>query len=195
MLYKIALFTHVLGAIGLFVGISIIFAGLFGMRRARTVEQFREWAGLARSIGKFIPVAALVVLIPGIYMVITVWHWQTAWADVALASVLVIFVLGPAGIGPRIEALRNAAWTAPGGFVPRSLRLQTLDPVLWTLVYIFIAIALGILLLMTSKPALVEAIIIIGVAIILGLVCALPIWRAQQTHGNISQHPEMIERP
>lgn len=194
MLYQMALFVHVLGAIGLFVGIGIIFAGLSGMRRARTVEQFREWAGLARGTGKFIPVAALVVLIPGIYMVMTVWHWQAAWADVALASVLLIFALGPAGIGPRVEALYNAARIAPAGLVPRSLRLQVLDPVLWTLVYLFTAIALGILLLMTSKPALLEALIIICIAAILGLACALPIWRAQQTRGDIPQQPEMIER-
>jgi len=196
MLYKVALFIHILGAISLFVGVSIVLVSMLGMRRAKTVEAFREWSALVSSSGKIMPGAALLLIISGIYMLLTVWHWQTAWADVALASVLLIFVLGPTFIGPRLMALHNAASIAPDGRVPRPLRLQTLDPILWTMVYVLTTIALGILLLMIGKPTLVGAIITIGIAIILGPACALPIWQAKQAFKDVTQQQtEKIEQP
>jgi len=48
-------------------------------------------------------------------------------------------------------------------------------PLLWIAIQTRVAIALGIVFLMTVKPDLSRSLLTIGVAIVLGLVSALPI--------------------
>ena len=50
------------------------------------------------------------------------------------------------------------------------------DPFLWASIQTRVVVALGIVFLMTVKPGLEEALLTIGVAIILGLVSAWPMW-------------------
>lgn len=52
MWYTVALFVHILGAIGLFVAVSLIVIALVHMRKAVTLEQVREWAAVAQLAGK-----------------------------------------------------------------------------------------------------------------------------------------------
>jgi hypothetical protein len=49
-----------------------------------------------------------------------------------------------------------------------------MSPLLWLAIQTRVAIALGIVLLMSVKPALSGSLLTIGVAIVLGLVSTLP---------------------
>jgi hypothetical protein len=57
-----------------------------------------------------------------------------------------------------------------------TFRQQLGDPLLWTSIQTRAAIALGIVFLMTVKPGLGEALLTIGLALVLGLALALPAW-------------------
>ena len=181
MLYRIVLFAHIIGALSLFVGVAGIVVGMYGMRKAKTVKQFREWSWLACTTDKAMPFIALLVVVPGIYLVSTSWGWQTAWADVALGTFLAIVALGPVFIGPRLVRLKKTAQAAEqDALVSPELRSYILDPLLWTIVAIFMTVVFSIVFLMTVKPSLVGALATVGIAVMLGFVCALPAGRVKQ---------------
>ena len=75
-LYSIALFLHVVGALLLFVTLTVEGVALLLVRRAATAEAAEGAAavlGLNRIVG---PLSALGVLIPGLYMTATSWGWR-----------------------------------------------------------------------------------------------------------------------
>src|SRR5438309_966081 len=86
-LYAIALFIHIVGALLLFVLLTIEAVGL----RAGIAA-----APINRVLG---PISALAVLVPGFYMVATQWGWK-GWIGVGITSWVLIAVGGAfTGIG------------------------------------------------------------------------------------------------
>ena len=51
-------------------------------------------------------------------------------------------------------------------------------------VYMLVMLVLGIVYLMTAKPALGGSLLVMGVAVILGLVISLPGWRIGRACGR-----------
>ena len=80
-LYAIALFIHIVGALLLFVLLTIEGVGL----RAGIAA-----APINRVLG---PISALAVLVPGFYMVATQWGWK-GWIGVGITSWVLIAVGG-----------------------------------------------------------------------------------------------------
>src|SRR3984893_16297219 len=105
-LYSIALFLHILGAMLLFVTLTVEGVALLQLRRAETIEAAAGAGGLLRLNRRIVPLSALGGLSPGLYMSATSWGW-VAWIVVALASWVVIAVLGAVN-GIRILALEGS---------------------------------------------------------------------------------------
>jgi hypothetical protein len=168
MVYHIALFLHVFGALAMFAAAGVVLTGTALLRHAQTVEQLRERAALASSVDKLFPVIIVVILVPAIYMVFAAWSWTTAWIDTALVLLLLMLPLGPAINGRRLEAIHRAAQAAPSGPLSATLRTQRDDPVLWTSLCIFIGGTSGIVFLMTVKPDLPGSLATVVVALLLG---------------------------
>ena len=181
LLYRIVLFAHIIGALSLFVGVAGIVVGMYGMRKAKTIKQFREWSWLASTTDKAMPFIALLVVVPGVYMVFTVWGWHTAWADVALGTFILLIVSGIVFIGPRLAMFKKAVQGAEqDALVSPELRAHILNPFLWTIVSIFVTVVVSIVFLMAVKPDLVGSLATVSIAIIVGFICALPIGRVKQ---------------
>lgn len=173
MVYHIALFVHVFGAMAMFAAAGVVLTGTALLRRAQTVEQLRERAALANSVDKLFPFIILVILAPAIYMVFTTWGWTTAWIDIALMILLLMLPLGPAINGRRLDAIHRAAQAAPSGPLSAALRVQRDDPVLWTSICVFIGGTSGIVFLMTVKPDLPGSLGTVGVALLFGFSVGL----------------------
>ncbi len=105
-LYSIALFLHVVGALLLFVTITVEGVALRQLHRALTTESAQGAAVLLRLNRMVGPLSAIGVLIPGLYMTATNWG-LVAWIVVALVSWAVIAVLGAVN-GIRILALERS---------------------------------------------------------------------------------------
>jgi hypothetical protein len=116
MLYSIALFLHIVGALLLFVTLTVEGIALRQLRRAATIEAARGAAALLRLNRIVGPLSALAVLIPGLYMMATNWGW-VAWIVVGLVSWLAIAMLGAVN-GIRILALDGPC--RPGSGIQRS---------------------------------------------------------------------------
>jgi hypothetical protein len=94
------------GALLLFVTLTVEGVALRQVRRAATTEAAQGAAALLRLNRIVGPLSALGVLVPGMYMTATSWGW-VAWIVVALVSWLAIAVLGAVN-GIRIVALERS---------------------------------------------------------------------------------------
>lgn len=171
--YSIALFLHIVGALGFFVALGLEWISLRHLRRATTAEQVREWMRVPNKMGRLGMIAMLTLLGAGFYMMVTAWG-GVAWITVTLGALVLMILLGMVITGRRMAAIGRMVNTARG---PLSPTLQPLlhDPVLWVSMQTRVAIALGIVFLMTVKPDLGGSLLTIGVAIVLGLASALPL--------------------
>jgi hypothetical protein len=188
--YSLALFFHVLGALGVFVALGLEWTSLRQMRRATTAEQVREWMRVSRGAGRVGMAAMLMLLVSGFYMMATVWG-GVPWITVALGAIILLVVLGVALSGPRMAAIRRAV-SVEHGPVSATLHHLSHHPLLWISIQTRGAIALGIVFLMTVKPELSEALLTIGVAIVLGLAAALPIAGRERAHKESAERPDDV---
>ena len=170
-----------LGAIGLFIAISLFLVSVLRIRQAQTVEQLRDWVSLAGKAGQSIGGSSIVLVIPAIYMVLTVWGFATPWILASMIVFVLTWVLGPAIGGRHAEAILQAAQAAPPGPIPSALRAQTSSPTLWLSEVIRVAFLIGVVFLMTNKPGLVGTLIALGAALVLGMLCVLFFWRIQRS--------------
>jgi hypothetical protein len=135
-LYSIALFTHIVGAILVFVLLTIEGLGLrFGF----------DYAQLNRVLG---PVSALLILVPGLYMMAAEWGWA-GWIITGIASYVLI-----AGVG---------AYT--GISVMRGRMNRRTAVVSWL---VRIGMALGVAFVMTVKPSLLISVAAVVAGAVLG---------------------------
>jgi hypothetical protein len=134
-LYSIALFIHIVGALLLFVLLTIEGIALRqGFRAAR----------LNRVLG---PVSALTILVPGVYMTVSQWGWK-GWIVVSITAWVLIAVAGAAtGIGllaGRLNARAAAAsWSIRVGMSLGVVFVMTVKP---ELLLAMIAVAAGVAL-------------------------------------------------
>jgi hypothetical protein len=177
-LYALALFVHIVGVLGLFMGIGLQWIIVQRLSQAQTVAQVREGTSMVAIQERLWPTAALLILLAGIYMTVTAWGWRTPWIDVSLAALIVQGAVAGALINRRLKAIHTgiAATEAPAGAFPPGLKRQIADPVLRAAVQINAIMGLGVVFLMTTKPGLVGSLITLAVALLLGIVTGRVFW-------------------
>jgi hypothetical protein len=164
--YSIALFLHIVGALGLFAGISLEQAGLRRLRRASTTATLREWLTVMRARRRVEGPAGLVLLVTGVYMVSTSWGRQ-AWISLALVGLVVIALLGALLTGRIVNALMTAL-PPDDRPIPPALRQRIGSPLLRTGAALRATLALGIVFNMAVKPDAPLAVLTLVAALILG---------------------------
>jgi hypothetical protein len=169
--YSIALFLHIVGALGFFVALALEWTGLSQIRSAMTLEQVRAWMGVLKNVRKVGFVSMLTTVVTGIYMMARFWGSE-AWIIVTIGSLVLIIALAQAVTAPRMAAIGKALVTGKG---PLSNNFHSLanQSLLWISVQTRIAIALGVIFLKIAKPDFVGSLLTIIVAIVLGLASTL----------------------
>src|SRR4030088_2875417 len=119
-IYSIALFLHIVGALLLFVLLTI--EGI-ALRQGFTA------ARMNRTLG---PISALTILFPGLYMTATQWGWK-GWIVVSLTAWILIAVGGAAtGISLLTGRLTTrgaaASWSIRVGMALGVVFLMTVKP-------------------------------------------------------------------
>jgi hypothetical protein len=179
-LYSIALFLHVVGALGLFVAMALEWASLQQLQRVTTVEELGKWfksSGPMRGIGG---ISMLIILVAGIYMAIVAWG-GAQWISVAFISMIVMAGIGGVINSMRMRAIRKGM-EGQSGPISTDLARAIFHPALWMSMLTRVSIGLGIIFLMTVKPALMIALIVMVIAVVLGLTASLIMpgnWRGQ----------------
>ena len=173
-LYTLALFLHVSGAIGAFISLGVWLFGLSALRRARRVEQVRALAWLMILVDPLMVVSVLLIGLAGFHMALSTWGLQTSWIAVAFASFVLMAPLGPFVLSARMHTIRKMAGEAPDGTFPDVLFKRIHDPILPVTASTLVSMLLGIVFLMTTKPSLLASILVMGLALLPGLILSLP---------------------
>jgi hypothetical protein len=176
--YSLALFVHIVGVLGLFIGISMQWISVQRLSQAQNVAQVREGTSLVAIQERLWPTASLLILLAGIYMTVTAWGWSTPWIDISLAALIGQGAIGGALISRRLKAIHTgvAATETPTGAFPSELKVQITNPVLRIAAQINVFTGLGVVFLMTTKPGLGGSLITLAVALLLGIVAAPTSW-------------------
>lgn len=185
-LYPIVRFLHVCGDIGIFMGLGVQLLSLVALRRVQFVEQVRAIAWLIPLSDLLGVSSAVLTIATGLYMGLTGWGLGTSWIAVALASLILVLppVIGGV-IEPRTRAIVKIARESPDGVLPETLKKRIHDPVLGVALQTMGALLFGLVFLMTLKPQLAQAILVMAVTLTLGLVSGLPFWYIQRQKGKI----------
>jgi hypothetical protein len=195
-IYTVVLFLHIISAIGVCIGISVVLLGVAFLRRAQRVEQVRSTLAFVTPAFPIAGVSMLLLLAAGFYLALSAWSLATSWIAVTLVSLLLIIVLGAGLIGPRMRALVMATREIPDGSLPSQLSARIHDPVLFTVLLIQALMLLGIVFLMTTKPGLASSIIVMRVALVLGLTLGVLISRLRHTRGlESAAHADRMREP
>jgi hypothetical protein len=167
-IYNLALFLHIAGVLGLFAGLTVEGIALQGLRHARTGYEARTWLGLLRPLRVIGPAALALILLPGFYLAATI-DQGGGWIAPGLLGFLVIAVFGAAITGRRMLVVGPALGRAQGPLTEEPLRLAR-DGGLATSYATRLAIALGIVWLMTLKPDFLLSLVVLVVAAVVGVV-------------------------
>jgi Predicted integral membrane protein (DUF2269) len=173
-LYTMALFLHVSGAIGAFVSLGVWLFGLAALRRARRVEQVRALAWLIIIVSPFMVGSVLLIGLAGFYLALSTWGLQTPWITVALVSFVLIAPIGPFVLDARMRTIFQQAAEEREGSLSNALLTRTHDPLLGTSARTLVAILLGIVFLMTTKPPLDTSILVMVATTFLALLSSVP---------------------
>lgn len=177
-LYHITLFLHIGALLAAFGASALGHYSEVRMTAARTTGDLRQWGAVAGSVEKVFPVALLILVVTGAYMVSSAWTWSEGWIDVALVGVVLLFVSG-GFLGSRGKALGRALQGDPRDPVSPAAARMVRDPVTRSVSFGNTGMAIGIVFIMVTKPDLLGSIVSLVVAIILGMALAIPLWRGR----------------
>lgn len=176
--HTLLIFVHVISAIALSTGTLLSLFSLLAIRRAERVEEVRSILGLVALAEPVSGIALVLTPAAGLIMTANTWGWQNGWINVALGSFVLLLPAG-AITGIRRRAIANLVNDLSDGLLPASVRQRIHDPLLGTAVYLMVALLLGIVFLMTTKPALDVSLSAIVVSVVFGAAASLPMWRGR----------------
>src|SRR5262245_28205225 len=128
-LYVMAKYLHVVGALSMFVALGLEWAMLGQLRRAQASGQVREWARVRPWLRWLGPISLGAILVPGFYMMATMWRGGAPWIGLAFAALVVVAVLEALGARRLTGVLRTAL--AEEGPLPPATRAQLHVPFPW----------------------------------------------------------------
>jgi hypothetical protein len=175
--YRLVLFLHLCALLGAIATSAVLHFAETRLRAADTIAAVRTWAGLIDKGARVFPLVLLVLLGTGAYLVDRSWTWSSGWVVAGLVGVGVLFVVGAGVVGGRSRALRRALTDVDDGGVPAAVagiaREHPGGIASWTNT----GLALGIVFVMTMKPALVGSLAALVVAAGLGAAIAFRLRR------------------
>jgi len=181
MLFTTVLFVHLCALFSAFAASALVHHGGNRLASAGTVAEASQWLMFVRKVSVTFPLAILVLLASGGYMV----HgeglaWRTGWLEASLAGIVLMAINGPAVIGGRMRRLQEALKASGGTFGPELARLAN-DPVMRCAGWVNTLLAVGIAYLMVAKPATGMSIGVLAVALVLGVLVGRPGRRSVST--------------
>jgi hypothetical protein len=191
LVYPLALFVHILGAFGLIAALTFEAVGLRGLRRAVRREDALISLGLSRVVQRLAPTSLGLILVTGLYMMVTSWGAR-GWILVALGGLVAFGAIGGLLTGVRMARIGPAVGRASGP-LSDELRGALRDPILLTSFRIRLSIVIGIAFLMSVKPSPVVSLAVVVLAAAIGLFARV-VTGAQNPLGSEARIPASDNR-
>jgi hypothetical protein len=177
--YPIALFTHFLGLVGLFVGYGLEWTASSLLRRSTASDQARAWLRIYKLSLPISGPGLLLLIVSGGYLASVTGAMKQGWISASLLAIVFALGIGFVFILPRVKRIR-AALPEVSANLPEAVLARVQDPMFVTLVRVRFVLALGIVYLMTAKvESLATALFILLGAIVVGLLCAAGSWASR----------------
>jgi hypothetical protein len=172
--YALALFCHLIGMVGLFVGYGLEWIATALLRRAATSDQARFALGLYRLSMPISGPGLLVLILTGGYLASLAGGMRQGWISGAWLGIAFALGIGFVFVRPRIRTIR-AAIPEGSTLLAAPARAQVKDLMVATWIRVRFMLALGIVSLMTSKPqSWTTALFVLLGAMLIGLLCVVP---------------------
>jgi hypothetical protein len=178
--FSIALFLHIVGALGVSVALGLEWIGLSQIRMATLPEEIHSLLGVVKSTTRLGFASMLATVITGFYMVLAGLGW-VPWILVVIGALMLAMVVARILTAPRMAAIAHLLATEKS---PLSNTFHNLvnDPFLWASIQTRVAIVLGIIFLKIATPDLGGSLLTIGLAIALGIASTLLGLRSARAH-------------
>ena len=166
IIYQIVLLLHILGALGLFIGLGFEWLCLRRINNTTSNEQLKEWINFLHSLKSIFSTSGIILLLSGLYMSVTTWG-GTAWITVAFVGLVISSINGAVLTGKKIESLKKTI-NAGDDNISSNIFDQKQNQKLFSYFQLRSAMALCIIFLMTFKPEWAVSVIAFVLAIVLG---------------------------
>jgi len=180
MLYLIALFLHVIGALLYSASLAIEWLCQFRLRKAETSDKFNEWFAAYSKLPIISGIAWLLLLVPGIYLMVVIWN-NAAWANIAMAGFFLLIIIGSLINGtrmkPLIKEIKSSGYTS-------AIRNKLDDQMINFSLKARTTLTIGIVFLMTVKPGLSDSIITLIISLLLGFL-PVNLSKSEKTAGEL----------
>lgn len=175
--YPILLFLHLLFVLAASVAAALTMYGALCLRGAESSAEAGRWLGLIGRVVPLFPLAAIGLLATGAFLTAERWSWSLPWVQAALVGLILIMALGSGVEAGRGRALKREMESA--GWSDRARRLVR-DPVAWSAKLTTLTLALAVVFVMTIKPGREGSGAALAVALVTGLLGAVPFWRERR---------------
>lgn len=179
------LFLHILTAIVAFMMAAIVHAGLPALARARDVREMRSWAALLHRLEPLFPMAAVLLLVLGAWLIHLSKgriHWGDGWLLTSVISLIVVEGIAGVKLAPKAKAAVKAVEEAADGPVPDSVRRTAgLEPWIWYPSHVATFGFAAVVFLMAARPAGAWSVVIVIVGALIGVAVARLQLRALST--------------
>ncbi len=172
-IYSLTLFLHIAGALGFFAAFAVEWTGLRQIQHVVLADQAQAWMRILGGTRRLGMISMIATVLTGIYLTARAWG-AVPWIIIALAAVVLLIAMVTTLTRPRVAALGKALATEKGTLSETFHGLAN-HPLLEISLKTRVAVALGIVFLMTVKPGLVGSLLTMAVAIVIGVVSALHI--------------------
>jgi MFS family permease len=174
-LFGFILFLHILTAIVAFMMAAIVHAGLPALARARDVREMRSWAALLHRLEPLFPIAALLLLVLGAWLIHLSKgriHWGDGWLLTSLIALIVVEAIAGVKLAPKAKAAVKAVEEAADGPVPDSVRRTALEPWIWYPSHVATFGFAAVVFLLAARPAGAWAVVTVIVGGLIGVAVA-----------------------
>lgn len=158
MLYSIALFLHVLGALGLFIALGVEWTSLRNLPHATNAREARGWLGLFLVLRRLYPFSFFAILVSGIYMMAVFWG-GAPWIVIGFFGLLALPAIAGVMTARRVRGFSPEL--SGSAELDASLKARFSDPVLLLSHRLRVGLAVGIVFLMTVKPGWIGSLVAI----------------------------------
>jgi hypothetical protein len=180
--YTVVLFLHLCALLGAIGTAALLHFAEVRLSAARDVSAIRVWSHVIANGGKVFPLALVVLLATGAYLVHRSWTWGAGWVIAALVGVGVLLVTGAGVVGGRSRALTRELHGAEDGVISARLAYLAHDHIGGIASWANTGLALAIVFVMTTKPGLAAALasLVVGAGFGIGMGLLL---RRVSRHG------------
>jgi len=176
--FTIAIFLHLVGMIGLFIGYGLEWVASSLLHRSTNAEQVRAWLRIYKLSLPISGSGFLLLILSGVYFASFTESWKEGWLLASLLAIVFAFGIGSVFILLGVRKLR-AVLPEGNASLSEAGCASVQDPVIFTLIRVRFLLALGVLYLMIAKPVLATSLFILLGALVVGLISAATAWTAR----------------